>query len=137
MIRLNHLTIPVKKHSVSREWYTSNLGLKVEFEVPERKTVALQDDGDLTLFLVGSPQAQVTPCCTLAFQVDDVEVKYRELSARGVNSKRHHRNSFGDMVPNYAIPMATLYIFGTNEQCVRKAANKRPNPALQTDERRA
>ena len=94
MIRLNHFTIPVNEYSVSREWYTSNLGLKVEFEVPERKTVALQDDDDLTLFLVGSPQAQVTPCCTLAFQVDDVEVKYRELSARGVNFEKEPQKLF-------------------------------------------
>jgi len=94
MIRLNHLTIPVKEYSVSREWYTSNLGLKVEFEVPERKTVALQDDDDLTLFLAGSPQAQVTPCCTLAFQVDDVEVKYRELSAHGVNFEKAPQKLF-------------------------------------------
>ena len=94
MIRLNHLTISVNAHSVSREWYTSNLGLKVEFEVPERKTVALQDDDDLTLFLVGSPQAQVTPSCTLAFQVDDVEVKYRELLARGVNFEKAPQKLF-------------------------------------------
>jgi catechol 2,3-dioxygenase-like lactoylglutathione lyase family enzyme len=84
MVRLDHLTIPVRQHTRSREWYTRHLGLKVEFEIPERKTVALQDDSDLTLFLVESPDAQVAPSCTLTFQVDDVEAKYRELSGRGV-----------------------------------------------------
>lgn len=84
MIRLDHLAILVRDHARSREWYTKNLGLKVEFEVAERKTVALQDDGDLTLFLVESSEEQMAPFCTLTFQVDDVESKYRELSGMGV-----------------------------------------------------
>jgi hypothetical protein len=41
------------------------LGQKVEFEVPERKTVALQDDADLTLFLYQAPGSSVTPSCAL------------------------------------------------------------------------
>jgi len=94
MIKLNHLTIPVSEHSVSRNWYTDNLGLKVEFEVPQRKTVALQDDGDLTLFLVESPKTQFMPSCTLAFQVDDVELKYRELSNRGVRFEKAPQKLF-------------------------------------------
>jgi catechol 2,3-dioxygenase-like lactoylglutathione lyase family enzyme len=84
MIRLDHIAIPVRDHVRSREWYTHHFGLKVEFEVPQRKTVALQDDGDLTLFLVESPGAAVVPSCVLTFQVDDVDAKYRELSARGL-----------------------------------------------------
>jgi catechol 2,3-dioxygenase-like lactoylglutathione lyase family enzyme len=84
MIKLNHLTIPVEAYSQAREWYVRNLGLKVEFEIPERKTVALVDDGDLTLFLVEHPSDQFTASCTLTFQVDDVELKYRELSDRGI-----------------------------------------------------
>ena len=84
MIRLDHLAIPVRDPARSRDWYTQNFGFKVEFEVPERKTVALQDDGDLTLFLIGSSSDDVAPSCTLTFQVEDVESKYRELSKRGV-----------------------------------------------------
>ena len=84
MIKLNHFTIPVADYSGSRNWCQRNLGLNVEFEIPERKTVALQDDNDLTLFLVESGSEKFTPSCTLAFQVDDVEQKYDELSSRGV-----------------------------------------------------
>src|SRR5438128_11449818 len=51
MIRLNHLALFVGSYRRSRDWYAKNLGLKVEFEIPERNTVALQDDGGLTLFL--------------------------------------------------------------------------------------
>ena len=88
MIRLDHLAIPVRDHARSREWYTENFGFAVEFEVPERRTVALQDDGGLTLFLIESPGADVTPSCILTFQVDDVETKYRELSSRGVTFEK-------------------------------------------------
>ncbi len=84
MVRLDHLAIAVRDCVRSREWYTRNFGLKVEFEIPERKTVALQDDGDLTFFLVERPAGEVTPSCTLTFQVDDVESTYRTLSGRAV-----------------------------------------------------
>jgi catechol 2,3-dioxygenase-like lactoylglutathione lyase family enzyme len=84
MIRLDHLAIPVRNVARSREWYTTNLALRVEFEVPERKTVALQDDGGLTLFLFEIDASAVVPSCVLTFQVEDVEAKYRELSAAGV-----------------------------------------------------
>jgi catechol 2,3-dioxygenase-like lactoylglutathione lyase family enzyme len=94
MIRLNHLAVRVRDSSRSREWYTRNLGLKVEFEVEERKTVALRDDSDFTLFLVGSPPEQVTPSCTLTFQVDDVERTYRELSARNVSFEKAPQKLF-------------------------------------------
>lgn len=83
MIRLDHLAIPVTDFIRSRDWYTRHLGLQVEFEIPQRKTVALKDDGDLTLFLQEAPD-KVAPSCTLTFQVDDVDAKHRELAERGV-----------------------------------------------------
>ena len=88
MIRLDHLAITVRNCARSREWYTNNFGFKVEFEVPERKTVALQDDADLTLFLVETADHQIVPSCTLTLQVDDVESKYRELSQVGVKFEK-------------------------------------------------
>jgi catechol 2,3-dioxygenase-like lactoylglutathione lyase family enzyme len=84
MIRLDHLAIPVRDHVRSRDWYAKCLGLRIEFEIPDRKTVALHDDGDLTLFLVESSPDDVAPSCTLTFQVDDVEETYRELAEAGV-----------------------------------------------------
>jgi catechol 2,3-dioxygenase-like lactoylglutathione lyase family enzyme len=83
VVRLDHLTIPVRQRAVSRDWYVSNLGLRVEFEVAERKTVALQDDAGFTLFLVESDEMRSTPC-TLTFQVDDVQATYDKLSSRSV-----------------------------------------------------
>jgi len=83
MIRLDHLAIPVRDYARSRDWYTRNFGLKVEFEIRERKTVALQDDAGLTLFLYQPSDGPIQPSCTLTFQVDDVAAKHQELSARG------------------------------------------------------
>jgi uncharacterized glyoxalase superfamily protein PhnB len=82
-VRLDHLTIPVKQHAVARDWYVSNLGLRVEFEVAERKTVALQDDAGFTLFLVESDEIGSSPR-TLTFQVHDVETTYQKLASRGI-----------------------------------------------------
>ena len=92
MIRLDHLSILVRDAARSREWYTRHFGFRVEFEVPERKTVALQDDAGLTLFLVES--ADVVPSCGLTFQVDDVDAKYRELSRAGVEFEKSPQKVF-------------------------------------------
>jgi uncharacterized glyoxalase superfamily protein PhnB len=61
--------------------------MRIEFEVADRRTVALQDDGGLTLFLAeaGDGVAPAQPgSVSLTFQVADVEAKYRELAARGI-----------------------------------------------------
>ncbi len=55
MLRFDHLRIPVTDLARSRSWYVDTLGLKVEFEVPDRQTVALQDSGDFTIFLQEAP----------------------------------------------------------------------------------
>jgi catechol 2,3-dioxygenase-like lactoylglutathione lyase family enzyme len=84
LIKLNHLSLPVSDWVRSRDWYTRHLALRIEFEIPARKTVALQDDGGFTLFLVEDEPRHFTASSTLTFEVDDVEVKFTELSARGV-----------------------------------------------------
>jgi predicted enzyme related to lactoylglutathione lyase len=84
MVKLDHLSICVSDHERSRDWYRRHFGFKVEFEVPLRSTVALQDDARLTLFLVKDPERARHPSCALTFQVADVEAKHRELVAAGV-----------------------------------------------------
>lgn len=54
MMRFDHLRIPVTDLARSRRWYVETLGLKVEFEVPERQTVALHLD-QLRRALEGRP----------------------------------------------------------------------------------
>ena len=53
MIKFGHLRIPVSDLVRSRDWYIRTLNLKVEFEDPDRQTVALQDGNDFTIFLQG------------------------------------------------------------------------------------
>ena len=42
MLKFDHLRIPVTDLARSRDWYVRTLELKIEFEVPDRHTVALQ-----------------------------------------------------------------------------------------------
>jgi catechol 2,3-dioxygenase-like lactoylglutathione lyase family enzyme len=84
MVKFDHLTIPVTDARRSRAWYVETLGLKVEFEVPARQTVAVQDSDDFTIFLQQAPSAVRPNGCALYFQVADVEATFRELSERAV-----------------------------------------------------
>src|SRR5436190_20905696 len=83
MPKLDHLSLPVHDWQKSRDWYKDHLGFEVEFEVLERKTAAMRDDADLTVFLY---EAEVVACPGISFtvQVDDVEAKHAALVAAGV-----------------------------------------------------
>jgi hypothetical protein len=48
---LDHLTIFVRDHRLSAQWYVENLGFEVEFETPDAATTAIRDDRDFTVFL--------------------------------------------------------------------------------------
>ena len=83
MPRHDHLSLPVRDWRKSRDWYKDHLGFEVEFEIPERKTAAMHDDADLTIFLY---EGKVADCSGISFtiQVDDVEVTHETLAAAGV-----------------------------------------------------
>jgi catechol 2,3-dioxygenase-like lactoylglutathione lyase family enzyme len=94
MLKFDHLRIPVTDLARSRDWYVRTLGLKVEFELPERQTVALQDTADFTIFLqeVRSPAAP--NACALWFQVGDVDATFTDWSARRVEFAHGPRKSY-------------------------------------------
>jgi catechol 2,3-dioxygenase-like lactoylglutathione lyase family enzyme len=81
---LDHLTIFVRNADRSRDWYASTLGLKVEFEVPSPRAVALQDSGGFGLFVEQRPVAECTPSCVVTFRVEDVDALAQALQGRGV-----------------------------------------------------
>ena len=85
MTKLDHLTIRVRDLDAARAWYAGHLGLKLEFEVPGRRTVALQDDAGLTLFLDETAGDVAADGVVLTFQVDDVEETHHRLAAAGVS----------------------------------------------------
>jgi predicted enzyme related to lactoylglutathione lyase len=84
MAKFDHLTLPVANWVRSRQWYVQYIGLKMEFEASEQRTVALQDSAGFTIFFeemkLGAPPAGVA----LYFSVTDVEATYGELSAAGL-----------------------------------------------------
>jgi len=84
MVKLDHLTIRVRDLEASRGWYVGHLGMKLEFEVPDRRTVALQDDAGLTLFLDETAGEVAAEGVVLTFQVADVEDTHRRLAGAGV-----------------------------------------------------
>jgi catechol 2,3-dioxygenase-like lactoylglutathione lyase family enzyme len=84
MFKLDHLAIPVRDRATSRDWYVGKLGLKVEFEVTERRTVAVADQNDFTIFLVEDPAAEPSAVLAFWYQVDDVRAAFDELSRKGV-----------------------------------------------------
>ena len=76
------MSLPVSDPRASRDWYTANFGFEVEFETPD--TIAIRDDAGFTIFLYKAGEPLVGARTSLTFQVQDVETKHRELSARGV-----------------------------------------------------
>ena len=93
MMKFDHLNLPVSSLDRSRAWYITTLGLKVEFEVPERRSVALQDGEGFAIFL--QEKTDVVPNgIALWFQVDDVDATFAEWSARGVAFTHGPRKSF-------------------------------------------
>src|SRR5262249_9696181 len=75
------------------EWYAANLGLKVEFEIPERHSVALQDSEGFAIFLQQAPVVSPNGCA-MWFQVTDVDATYAEWSARGIIFAHGPQKSF-------------------------------------------
>jgi catechol 2,3-dioxygenase-like lactoylglutathione lyase family enzyme len=84
MLKFDHLTLPVADWMHSRDWYVQNLGMRVEFEIPERRTAALQDEHEFTIFVQGSDGPVQPAGVALSFQVADVETTHQKLSAAGV-----------------------------------------------------
>jgi len=81
---LDHLTILVRDAERSRNWYTTTLGLRVEFEIPLPRAVALQDSGGFGLFLEQIANGDFQPSCVLTFRVENVDELFAVLRAEGV-----------------------------------------------------
>ena len=94
MMKLDHLGLPVSDCCRSRDWYIATLGLKVEFEVPERETVALQDSDGFAIFLQQTSSPVAANGCAVWFQVDDVDTTFAQWSARGIAFSHPPRKSY-------------------------------------------
>jgi catechol 2,3-dioxygenase-like lactoylglutathione lyase family enzyme len=103
MMKFDHLAIPVSDLDRSRAWYISTLGLKVEFEIPDRRAVALQDGEGFTLFLEEKPGV-TSNGTALWFQVDHVDAIFAEWTARGVAFNHGPQKNFWGYGPELADP---------------------------------
>jgi predicted enzyme related to lactoylglutathione lyase len=84
MARFDHLSLPVASWTRSRDWYSRCIGLKIEFEIPERLTVALRDQSDFTIFFQQSAEPGHPADIALYFSVGDVAALYKTLTGARV-----------------------------------------------------
>jgi catechol 2,3-dioxygenase-like lactoylglutathione lyase family enzyme len=103
MLKFDHLNLPVSNLERSRAWYVGALGLKVEFEVADTRTVALNDGEGFAIFLQEKPGVAPNGVA-LWFQVDDVDVAHAEWTARGVAFAHEPRKNFWGYGPELADP---------------------------------
>jgi catechol 2,3-dioxygenase-like lactoylglutathione lyase family enzyme len=82
LLKLDHLALKVADIGRAQAWYTSVLGLTVEFESTDPPVVGVKDESDFTLILTESRDA--VSDCSLFFQVADVAVTHQGLASRGV-----------------------------------------------------
>jgi len=106
MPRLDHLSLPVRDWRKSRDWYQRHLGFELEFEIPERKTAAMRDDADLTMFLY---EGEVAACPGISVHGSSGRCRgqvRRARRSRGVLCSSADESLLG-YVPNCMIPTAT------------------------------
>ena len=108
MMKFDHLNLPVSNLVRSRAWYVSVLGLKVEFEVADRRTVALNDGEGFTIFMQERPDVAPNGVA-LWFQVDNVDATYAQWTARGVAFAHAPRKNFWGYGPELADPDGYLF----------------------------
>ena len=94
MPKFDHLAIAVRDLAASRDWYVGKLGLKVEFEVPDRRTTAVIDQDDFTIFLVEGPPAAPSPVLAFWYRVEDVRASFEALSRKGVTFNHGPQKNF-------------------------------------------
>lgn len=94
MMKFDHLRIPVSDLARSREWYVTTLGLTLEFEVPDQRSVALNDSEGFAIFLQEVAPPIVPNGCALWFQVPDVDATHAAWSQRGVTFSHGPRKSY-------------------------------------------
>jgi len=85
MLKFDHLAIVVSNLDASRAWYVEKLGLQVEFEIAERRSVALQDSEGFAIFLVEGALGEPASRPALWFQVEDVHTSSAGLLGKGVS----------------------------------------------------
>ena len=115
MMKLDHLNLPVSNLERSRDWWVSTLGLKVEFEVPDTRTVALNDGEGFAIFLQEKPN--VSPTASHYGSRSKMSTPRTPPGPRAVcASIMGRRRTFGATVPSSPIPTAISSACGTRSR---------------------
>jgi catechol 2,3-dioxygenase-like lactoylglutathione lyase family enzyme len=85
----DHLALTVGDLIATRDWYSTVLGLEVEFDTG--KVSGLTDEGGFTLIL--SQDSEPPSRCSFYLQVPDVQIAYDEMTGRGVAFRYPPRNN--------------------------------------------
>jgi predicted enzyme related to lactoylglutathione lyase len=120
--RLDHLTLPVADWKRSRDWYVERLGMKVEFEIPERCTAALKDDHEFTIFVHQSDSPPRPAGVALYFKVEDVAATHQSLSAAGVSFSHPPQSVFWGYGAELADPDGYLVRLWDEESMKKKGS---------------
>ena len=94
MMKFDHLSLPVSNLERSRAWYVGTLGLAIEFEVPDRRTVSLADSDGFAIFLQERADGASPDGCALWFQVEDVDAAFAAWAAKGVAFSHRPQRTF-------------------------------------------
>ncbi len=119
----DHLAIPVTDLTRSRGWHVGTLGLTVEFEVPDRRTVALQDSDDFTISLQEAPAAVQPSACVLYFQVADVKASSPRGPRAGSSSPSARARSAEATGPRWGTPTGTSSVFWDERSMKEKCSD--------------
>ena len=114
MMKFDHLAIPVSDVGQSRDWYVSHLGLAVEFEVAERRLIALQDSEGFAIFLQEAAAPVQPGGCRCGSKSRTLRRPSPLGAHAGSRSPMVRRNSTGATVPSSSIRTAIGSGCGTN-----------------------
>jgi catechol 2,3-dioxygenase-like lactoylglutathione lyase family enzyme len=85
-MKLNHLMLVVRNLVQSRDWYVSNLRLKIEFEVPNIKFAALEDTrASVSCLQEGEISGDRAANIKIYFEADNVDELHHRLERAGIH----------------------------------------------------
>lgn len=121
-MKLNHLGLVVSDLARSRDWYVSNLGLNLEFEIPERNFAALEDDCGFGLLLSQGDIASNPASPVIYFEVRDVDELCRDLMGKGITMDHPPRQTEWGYGPQIRDPDGYIVRFFDRRSASRPAA---------------
>jgi catechol 2,3-dioxygenase-like lactoylglutathione lyase family enzyme len=86
MVRLDHLSLPVRDWQASRDWYRDNLGLEPAFDEGRKSATLTDKAGRAVVLKQAAKPDNVMPPKDMGFpiQVDDLDAVHRAMTRAGI-----------------------------------------------------